>query len=613
MREFLRQAPLFADFPDDDLDHLVEMVEVVELPAGEDLFCEGEPGDRAYIVQSGEVEIIKSSGNRSVLLAVRQAGTVIGEIALLEDVARTATVRARTDTTFYAISKEQFEHLLNTSPTASRVLLSTVLARWRTTDAALRQSEKMAQLGTLMAGVAHELNNPAAAVKRGAGQLEEALAEYQEQQVNVSRLALNVEQAALLQQLLDEAAAKATRPAPSLDALTRSDREFALEEWLEDNGVEDGWELAPTLVDLGYTPEDLTASAGQFAPQQFPAVVGVLGATYSVYNLLAEIGQGATRLSEIVKALKEYSYLDQAPVQQVDIHEGLTNTLLILRSKLSGIRVVEEYDSDLPQIQGYGSELNQVWTNLLDNAADALENTPNPVITIRTSYQDGWVQVEVEDNGPGIPENVRGRVFDPFFTTKPPGKGTGLGLDISYNIVVTKHGGDLTVQSHPGHTVFCTRLPMEPGKGDGAGQPLAAVPEMSDEELRAMLEGVSTIAVVGIIGQSSRSEYTVPAYLQEHGYRIIPINPDLDEVLGEKAYPDLLSAPQPIDVVQIFRPEGIGAIVQQAIQVGAKTVWMQEGIVDNQAAALARNAGLNVVMDTCLRAATDRLADMSAA
>lgn len=279
---------------------------------------------------------------------------------------------------------------------------------------------------------------------------------------------------------------------------------------------------------------------------------------------------------------------------------------------MSGIRVVEEYDPDLPQIQGYGSELNQVWTNLLDNAADALENTPNPVITIRTFNEDEWVRVEVEDNGPGIPENVLGRIFDPFFTTKPPGKGTGLGLDISYNIVVTKHGGDLTAQSHPGHTVFCARLPLEPDTGDGAGQPLAAVPELSDEALLKILEDVSTIAVVGIVDRSSRSEYTVPAYLQEHGYRIIPINPELDEVLGEKAYPDLLSAPQPVDLVQIFRPEGIEAMVQQAIQIGASTIWMQEGIVDNQAAALARSAGLNVVMDTCLRATSQRLADTPA-
>lgn len=609
MREFLRQVPLFADLPDEDVDQLFELAEVVELSAGEDLFHEGDKGDRAYIVKSGEVEVIKTSGRRAVLLAVRPTGTVIGEIALLQDVARTATVRARTDVSFYAITKEQFEHLLNSSPTASRVMLNTVLARWRTTDAALRQSEKMAQLGTMMAGVAHELNNPAAAVRRGADQLTEALAGFREEQVRVSCLDLNDAQAAELEELLGTAAAQATKPAPSLDALTRSDNEFALEEWLDEQGIEDGWELAPILVNLGYTPEDLTSAAARFSPEQFPVVVSAMGATYDVYSLVAEIEQGAARLSEIVKALKSYAYLDQAPVQEVDIHEGLRNTLLILRSKLSGIRLVEEYDPDLPKIQGYGSELNQVWTNLLDNAADALSDTPNPVVTIRTSHADGWVRVQVEDNGPGIPADVIGRVFDPFFTTKPPGKGTGLGLDISYNIVVTKHGGDLAVSSHPGKTTFRVALPLEPGARSIADRPLAAVPELDDEELREILAETSTIAVVGVLDNSGRNEYTVPAYLQEQGYTIIPINPDLDEVLGVKAYPDLLSAPRPIDVVQIFVPYEVSAIVEQAIQVGAKTIWMHEGIVDNQAAALARSAGLKVVMDNCMRATNRRLSD----
>ncbi|MFN2201080.1 MAG: CoA-binding protein [Caldilineaceae bacterium] len=607
MREFLRQVPLLADLPDEDLDHLLAMAEVVDLPAGQDLFHEGDKGDRAYIVKSGEVEVIKTSGQRSVLLAVRPTGTVIGEIALLEDVARTATVRARTDTSFYAISKEQFNHLLNSSPTASRVLLNTVLSRWRTTDVALRQSEKMAQLGTLMAGVAHELNNPAAAVRRGADQLAEALADYRAEQVRVSCLDLSDEQTASLEQLFDDAASKATNPASTLDALTRSDSEFEIEEWLEQAQVDDAWALAPTLVNLGYTPHDLSEFASRFTADQLPAVVSALGATYDVYSLVAEIAQGASRLSEIVKALKSYSYLDQAPVLEVDIHEGLKNTLLILRSKLSGIRIVEEFDPNLPTIQGYGSELNQVWTNLLDNAADALVDTPNPTITIRTSFVDDWVTVEIEDNGSGIPPEVLGRIFDPFFTTKPPGKGTGLGLDISYSIVVTKHGGDLTASSQPGRTTFRVMLPLEPGTGTIADRPLAAVQQIDDETLREVLSESSTIAAVGISADGNSSAHTVPVYLQEQGYRIIPINPDLDEALGEKAYPDLRSAPKPIDVVLIFTPEDVLTIVQQAIDIGAKTVWMHEGIVDNQAAAQARNAGLTVVMDNCMRATNRRL------
>ena len=177
-----------------------------------------------------------------------------------------------------------------------------------------------------------------------------------------------------------------------------------------------------------------------------------------MHNLLAEIGTGVGRISQIVKALKTYSYLDQAPVQAVDVREGLEDTLLILRSKLEGISVRREYAPDLPRIQGYGSELNQVWTNLIDNAAYAVDGKGE--IVLRTRREGDSVIVEVQDNGPGIPAEIKDRIFDPFFTTKPVGQGTGLGLDISYNIVVNKHRGDIQVSSEPGRTVFEVRLPL---------------------------------------------------------------------------------------------------------------------------------------------------------
>ena len=230
----------------------------------------------------------------------------------------------------------------------------------------------MAQLGTLTAGVAHELNNPAAAVKRGAGQLETAVLEFEQAQEQLGNLVLNDGQHTALQTLTQQAQEQATE-VPELDALARSDREQELETWLDERRVPDAWDLASGLVDLNYDTARLEALADHFAPDQFPAIIGWLNANYTVHNLVTEIGQGAGRISDIVKALKSYSYLDQAPVQAVDLHEGLDNTLLILRHKLtSGISVRREYAPDLPKIQAYGSELNQVWTNLLDNAADAL-------------------------------------------------------------------------------------------------------------------------------------------------------------------------------------------------------------------------------------------------
>ena len=603
MNDFLRKVPLFAELPDEDLDRICEMVEVVRLPAGQELFAEGSRGDSAYIIETGELEIIKTSLNRQVLMAVRRSGDVIGEMALLEDAPRSAAVRARVDSVLYAIAHEQFDYLLDTSPTASRVLLNIVLARWRAGQNTLRQSEKMAQLGTLTAGVAHELNNPAAAVKRGAAQLEETQLAYGEAQARLAQASLSPAQQASLNELADQARVLAARPL-DMDALSRSDREFALEEWLDSHSVEDAWELAPMLVNLGYDADQLAELVRLFDVRQLPPVVTWLGATYTVYNLLAEVSQGAARISEIVKALKSYVYLDQAPVQSVDIHEGLDNTLLILRSKLSGIPVRREYDPDLPKIEGYGSELNQVWTNILDNAADALGRTAMPEIIIRTRHTADWVTVQIIDNGPGIPPEVQERIFDAFFTTKPPGQGTGLGLDISYNIVVNKHRGDIKVFSQPGSTCFQVELPVN----FEAIHTAPALVSNDDAYLRRILSTVKTVAVVGFSSKPDRPGYSVPAYLQSKGYRIIPVNPNLEEALGEHAYPDLLSIPEPVDVVEIFRrSDEVMPVVQQAIKIGAKVIWMQEGVVNATAANMALASGLEVVMDMCMRATHKRL------
>jgi signal transduction histidine kinase len=462
MQDFLRNVPLFANLPDEDLDRLCEMLVRIELSDGEELFAEGSQGDRAYIIESGELEIIKVSGERNVLLAVRGVGDVIGEMSLVDNSPRMASVRALGETCLLSVHHDQLTYLLSTSSSAAEAMFYTVLARWRNTESKLRQSEKMATLGTMTAGIAHELNNPSAAVKRGAEQLESAMTDLTMSYVELSKAELTDEQRYTVQRLAIHCQEQAGEP-PMMDALERSDKEYELETWLEDNGVEDAWELAPSLVEMNYTDDDLTLLVKDFETEQLGLMVRWLSATYRTYNLFAELSQGAERISGIVKALKTYSYLDQAPIQAVNVNKGLNDTVLILNHKLkSGHSLRREYDDDLPEIHGYGSELNQVWTNLIDNAADALAEKPagEGLITLRTRQDDNWIVVDIEDNGTGIPPEVQSRIFDPFFTTKPPGEGTGLGLDISYNIVVMKHRGEIKVDSEPGRTTFHVWLPV---------------------------------------------------------------------------------------------------------------------------------------------------------
>lgn len=278
----------------------------------------------------------------------------------------------------------------------------------------------------------------------------------------------------------------------------------------------------------------------------------------------------------------------------------------MLRHKLkAGVSVKREYLPNLPRILAYGSELNQVWTNIIDNAIDAMNGQGD--IVIRTSQESDWVIVDIEDNGPGIPEEIQANIFNPFFTTKPVGKGTGLGLNITYNIV-QKHGGEIKLLSKPGKTIFRISLPVNFEVTTSNASLKESISLVDDQHLRKILDTTKTIAVVGISNKKEQPNFSVPEYLQSKGYRIIPVNPGLDRVLGEKSYRDLLDVNEEVDLVLIFRrSEFVLEIVDNAITIGAKVIWMQEGIIDEKAAEKAREAGLDVVMDTCMRATHRRL------
>ena len=453
----LRKVPLFDGLSDDDLSRICADTKDVHLSPGDVLFNEGDPGDHAYVITTGEVEIVKSSARRQALLALRKAGEVIGEMALIEEEPRIAGARARTEVDLIAIPKHSLDDVLDTSPPAARALFNTFLDRLRATNDQLRQSERMAQLGTLTAGVAHELNNPAAGVARAAevlaGELDDLTAlVVGEGDHPAARLA----------------AAVAERQAPE-DSLGRSDLEAELEDWLDDHEVDEAWTLAADLADMGVAVADLELLEGLDAAELGTALRSVT-ITVSLRRLAEQIAEGSARISTIVRGLKSYSFLDQSPVQDVDVHKGIEDTLAILAHKTKNVTVVRDFEEGLPTITALGTELNQVWTNLIDNACDAVneESRGDPRLTIRTGRVGDMIRVEFEDNGPGIPAENQDRIFDAFFTTKPPGQGTGLGLQISYRIVVLEHGGDLTVTSMPGETTFRVTLPIEPPERPGS-------------------------------------------------------------------------------------------------------------------------------------------------
>lgn len=458
MYDFLRTVDLFAELSDSDLRRLCQDLSEVQLAAGDELFAEGDPGDKAYIIREGKLEILTSSGGREVLIAVRKPRELIGEMALLEEAPRSASVRARVDSLVFSIEKEHFDALVDRSPSAMKSMLRTILARLRETQDALYESERMAILGKMTAETVHDLNNPTSAIRRAAEQLRLELEAEKEARKALGRLDLSGKQMEIVQQEQAKGVERASGP-PELDALARSDREAELEAWLEMRDVDDAWEIAPTLVDLGFEESDLALLGDQFAQEQLPKVLGYLSRDFSVQHLLAEIRSAASSISDIIKAYKAYVYLDQAPVQGVNIHEGLDGTLLILGGKLKeGISVRKEYAPDLPEIMAYGSELNQVWTNLIQNAADAMDGKGE--IVLRTRSENGWVVVEIQDNGPGIPPDLQERIFETGFTTKSRDKGTGLGLGSSRKIVEERHRGEISLTSEPGNTRFKVRLPL---------------------------------------------------------------------------------------------------------------------------------------------------------
>jgi len=423
----------------------------LRLTSGDSLFDERSVVDSFYVVLEGAVSIFRLDGVVETLVVTHRAHEFTGGLAMLTGRTSVHRARAVTVSRILEIDSKSFRRVAVEIPDVADFLISRLAQRMRFTQRAYRQQEKLAALGKLSAGLAHELNNPAAAARRAAEELSGAGLKAQLLALQHDERFIPGEREALTT-LQSETAGTTVH----LDSLALSDVEDALGKWLEDRGVEDAWDLAPTLAAAGINRERLERLAEELGPRSLAGGLGWLVATLEITGLADEVRVSAGRISELVGAMKEYTYLDREAPLEVDVVLGLENTLTILGHKLKGVAVQREYEDNLPTVPGRGGELNQVWTNLLDNAADAVDG--HGTITIR-AFQDGdCVVVEIADDGPGIPRKARGRVFDPFFTTKEVGAGTGLGLDIVRR-VVAGHGGEVSVDSKPGQTRFTVRLP----------------------------------------------------------------------------------------------------------------------------------------------------------
>lgn len=447
----LRRVALFADLPDEHVERLASGMEVTELAPGDVLFNEGDNGDSAYVVLDGLLEVTNAGPFQPLVVGESHPGDLVGEMALLRDGPRSATVTARAVSHLGRVTEDDLNSLLALGTTASAVY-QTLLDRWEETRDRLRQGERVAQLGVLAAGVAHELNNPSAAVRRSAEALDDAIGRLLRASMQLGRTGVPSAVDAVETALTD-----LDRPRSPLSSLQRIDLEAALTARLANLGVDHAGGRAAEMVSVGLGEgalDGLDASDESFDAED---VVEAVLAAAQTRRIAAELGSAAGQISSIVKTLSAYSRLDQAPTAEIDLADGLEKTLSLLAHRLDGIEVVREYAPDLPLVTGAETELNQVWTNLIANAADAVG--PGGVITVRTYATETDVIVEIEDNGPGIPPADLERIFYAFYSTKAPGKGVGLGLAVTQRIVSVDHGGSIEPMSEPGRTVFRVALP----------------------------------------------------------------------------------------------------------------------------------------------------------
>jgi len=461
-REELRGLFLFEHLSEDQLDWVAANGVLEQYEGNTFVIREGDEATCFYVLLSGAVRMTRLvSGTEVETNRSDQRGAYFGATQFFvhqEGEHRYgASVQVLSDLTLLALPAAEFAvEFRRWFPMATH-LLEGMYFGWRNSDTVIGSRRRLLALGELSAGLTHELNNPAAAAVRATSALRERVAGMRHKLAFLAKKDIDPE---LLYQLIDvqERLVKQVAQAEKLTAMQQADREDEIGDWFDEHGIDGGWDLADIYVRAGLTTADLDNVLEQVGDTFMEGAVRWLAYALETEMLMGEIEDSTTRISALVGKAKQYSQMDRAPHQWVDVHDGLDSTLVMLSGKIGGgVRVVKEYDRSLPKIPAYPAELNQVWTNIIDNALGAMQG--EGTLTLRTWRVDDQVRVEVGDTGPGIPADIKPRIFEPFFTTKPVGEGTGLGLDISWKIVVERHQGDLRVESEPGNTRFEVCLP----------------------------------------------------------------------------------------------------------------------------------------------------------
>jgi signal transduction histidine kinase len=463
----LRELFLFADLDDEQLAWVSGNADVVAVAAGADIVVEGDPSRCFHVLLSGTIAMSRNIAGETVeTTRTDHRGSYFGAVQFyLEDESAAlypASVRAITDCTVLAIPRLELNEVFGRWFPMAKHLLEGMVLGMRRGHQQISERERLLALGKLSAGLTHELNNPAAAAGRAADALRDKVAGMRAKLGMIADGRIAGPQLQKLVMAQDEFVKK-VRNAPDLSPLEAADREDEISDWLDGEGITGGWDLAPVFVNGGLEVSDLEAVKLASDPEVLEGAVRWLSYTVETESLLREITDATARISDLVLAAKQYSQMDRAPYRIVDLHEGLDATLVMFGRKLgegTGIDIVKDYDRSIPRVPAYPAELNQVWTNIIENAVDAMSESGTGTLTVRTALDGERVLVEIGDTGPGIPPEVRRRIFEPFFTTKPVGKGTGLGLDVSYRVVVSRHHGDIQVVSEPGDTRFQVRLPI---------------------------------------------------------------------------------------------------------------------------------------------------------